>query len=117
MHRMQCNPIALHLYRAVVLGAALCATPLPSHAQQEARQTDDSSVAFDARQRAADDSAAHSPQKTFFVKRDLVASGIAFAASVAVSSFDLRIAHWARSDDVQGDSTRHDRITTATRVN
>jgi len=34
-----------------------------------------------------------------------------------VSSFDLRIAHWARSDDVQGDSTRHDRISTATRVN
>ena len=117
MYRMQCNPIALHLCRAVVLGAALCVTPLASRAQEDARQTDDPSVAPEAGQGVSDDSATHSPQKTFFVKRDLVASGIAFAASVAVSSFDLRIAHWARSDDVQGDSTRHDRISTATRVN
>jgi membrane-associated phospholipid phosphatase len=34
-----------------------------------------------------------------------------------VSSFDQRIAHWARSSGVQGDSTRHDRVSTATRLN
>jgi membrane-associated phospholipid phosphatase len=117
MYRLRCIPAARHLCRATVLGVALCVTPLASRAQEDARQSGDPSVASEARLQAGDDSVARSPQKTFFVKRDLVASGIAFAASVAVSSFDLRIAHWARSADVQGDSTRHDRISTATRVN
>jgi len=36
---------------------------------------------------------------------------------VGVSAFDLRIAHWARSESIQGDSTRYDRVSTATRVN
>jgi membrane-associated phospholipid phosphatase len=56
-------------------------------------------------------------QKTFFVKRDLVATGIAVAGSAAVSAFDLRIAHWARSPGVQGDSSRHDLVEQLTRAN
>jgi membrane-associated phospholipid phosphatase len=56
-------------------------------------------------------------QKTFFVKRDLVTSGVALAASVAVSAFDLRIARWARSAGVQGDSSRRDVVEQLTRVN
>ncbi|HKH91268.1 MAG TPA: phosphatase PAP2 family protein [Gemmatimonadaceae bacterium] len=60
----------------------------------------------------------HTPtQKTFFVKRDLVATGIAIAGTAAVSAFDLRIARWARSGDVQGDSSRHDLVSELTRVN
>ncbi len=117
MHRMQRNPTALHLCRAVVLGMALCVTPLTSGAQENASQPYDLSIASDAQPRSADDSASHGPQKTFFVKRDLIASGIAFTASVAVSSFDLRIAHWARSKEVQADSSRYDKVTTATRIN
>jgi membrane-associated phospholipid phosphatase len=117
MHRLQGKPISFHLCRAAVLVVAVGVTPLTGGAQQDSGSSSDSSAAAVAPRHAADDSAAHTPQKTFFVKRDLVASGIAFAASVAVSSFDLRIAHWARSSDVQGDSSRHDRISTATRVN
>ena len=56
-------------------------------------------------------------QKTFFVKRDLVTSGVALAASAAVSAFDLRIARWARSAGVQGDSSRRDLVEQLTRVN
>jgi membrane-associated phospholipid phosphatase len=56
-------------------------------------------------------------QKTFFVERDLVSSGIALAASAAVSAFDLRIAHWARSSGVQGDASRRDLVEQLTRVN
>ncbi|MFL5618899.1 MAG: phosphatase PAP2 family protein, partial [Gemmatimonadaceae bacterium] len=56
-------------------------------------------------------------QKTFFVKRDLVTSGIAVASSAAVSAFDLRIARWARSPSVQGDSSRRDRVEGLTRAN
>lgn len=56
-------------------------------------------------------------QKTFFVKRDLVASGIALAGSAALSAFDLRIARWSRSTGVQGDSSRRDVVEQLTRVN
>jgi membrane-associated phospholipid phosphatase len=56
-------------------------------------------------------------QKTFFVKRDLVATGIALAGTAVVSAFDLRIAHWARSPSVQGDSSRHETVSNMTRVN
>ena len=56
-------------------------------------------------------------QKTFFLKRDLVTSGIAVVSSVAVSAFDLRIAHWARSEGDQGDSSRHDLVEELTRAN
>ena len=57
------------------------------------------------------------PQKTFFVKRDLVATGIAVAGTAVVSGFDLRVARWARSANVQGDSSRHELVGDLTRVN
>jgi membrane-associated phospholipid phosphatase len=56
-------------------------------------------------------------QRTFFVKRDLVATGIAIAGTAAVSAFDLRIARWARSPRVQGDSSRRALIGDLTRAN
>src|SRR6185369_16699919 len=110
----QRNPTALHVGRAVVLVMALCVTPFASRAQEVGPQSEDSSLASDTRPQSGTDSVRSSTQKTFFVKRDLVASGIAFAASVAVSSFDLRIAHWARSEGVQGYSSRYDKFSTAT---
>ena len=117
MHRMRGIPAARHACRAAVLAVALFVAPLAGGAQQAPTGQYDLSLASDARLGSRVDSANHNAQKTFFVQRDLVASGIAFAASVAVSAFDLRVAHWARSQGVQGDSTRHDRITTATRLN
>jgi membrane-associated phospholipid phosphatase len=115
MHWTQCNSAARHICHAAALVVSLFVTPLASWAQENSSAHQDS-VVSDARLRGAD-SASHRPQKTFFVKRDLVASGIAFAASVAMSAFDLRIANWARSEGVQGDSTRFDRVSIATRVN
>ena len=115
MYRTQCKPAARLVCRAAVLVVSLSTAPVASGAQQDSSAHHDSSASV-AQLRLAD-SAKHQPQKTFFVKRDLVASGIAFAASVGVSAFDLRIANWARSEGVQGDSTRYDRVSTATRVN
>ncbi len=116
MHRMQCYPAARHAWRAAVLGVSLLVAPFATGAQEVRSPYQDLDVASDAGSRGPD-SASRNVQKTFFVKRDLVASGIAFAASVGVSAFDLRIAHWARSQGVQGDSTRFDRVSTVTRVN
>src|SRR6476646_1865168 len=115
MYWTQCKPAARLVCRAAVLVVALSTAPVASGAQQDSSAHHDSSASV-AQLRLAD-SAKHQPQKTFFVKRDLVASVIAFAASVGVSAFDLRIANWARSEGVQGDSTRYDRVSTATRVN
>lgn len=56
-------------------------------------------------------------QKTFFKKYDLVTSGLAFGASVALSPFDKRIAHWWQSPSVHGDSSRHDLANSLTVVN
>ena len=56
-------------------------------------------------------------QKTFFVRRDLAVAGVALVASAAVSTVDLRIAHWARSAGVQGDSGRRRFVEQLTRIN
>jgi membrane-associated phospholipid phosphatase len=56
-------------------------------------------------------------QKTFFVRRDLVATGVALAATAAVSSADLRIAHWARGAGIQGDTSRRRHVEQMTRLN
>ena len=86
-----------HRWRPRTLSAALLLVPALSAAQ------------------AAD--TARAPQKTFFVKRDLVATGIAIAGTAAVSGVDLRLAHWARSAGVQGDSSRRELVGDLTRVN
>lgn len=67
--------------------------------------------------RAQDVATPSAPQKTFFVKRDLVATGLAIVGTAAVSGFDLRVAHWARSAGVQGDSSRRELVGDLTRVN
>ena len=64
-----------------------------------------------------DSSLRHAPQKTFFVKRDLVVTGFAAVGTLAVSGFDLRVARWARSANVQGDSSRHRLVDELTRIN
>ena len=55
--------------------------------------------------------------RTFFTRRDLAVTGIAFAASAAVSAFDVRIGNWTQSSSVQGSSSRHDFVKSLTVVN
>ena len=95
------HPIAsashAHRWRSATFGATLLLAPSLIRAQE----VDAPSV----------------PQKTFFVKRDLVATGLALVGTAAVSGFDLRVAHWARSARVQGDSSRRELVGDLTRVN
>ena len=63
-------------------------------------------------QRAPDDTA-----KTFFVKRDLLWSAAALAATGAISVFDKRIANWTQSPSIQGSSSRHNFVNDLTKVN
>src|SRR5215218_5291966 len=100
--------------RACALAATLLAPSLLA-AQKLAATGDDGAVSGVGT--APDTVRDRKPQKTFFVKRDLVSSGIAVAGSAAVSAFDLRIAHWARSPGVQGDSSRRELIEDLTRAN
>jgi membrane-associated phospholipid phosphatase len=55
--------------------------------------------------------------KTFFTRRDLLWTGVAIAASAAVSPFDVRIAHWAQSPRIQGGTSRHDLVDNLTVIN
>jgi PAP2 superfamily protein len=65
-----------------------------------------------AAQRAPDDTA-----KTFFVRRDLLWSGVALSGTGVVSVFDKRIEHWAQSSGVQGGSSRHRVVNDLTKIN
>jgi membrane-associated phospholipid phosphatase len=103
------------LVRAWTFAASLLLVPTFLCAQEGAEAHRDS-VASD-KLAPLDTARARVAQKTFFVKRDLLTSGIAVASSVAVSAFDLRIAHWARSEGVQGDSSRLDLVEELTRAN
>ena len=103
------------LVRAWTLGASLLLIPGYLTAQVGAKAPDDSAASSE--RAVADTARMRAAQKTFFVKRDLVTSGIAVVSSAAVSAFDLRIAHWARSPGVQGDSARHDLVDELTRAN
>jgi membrane-associated phospholipid phosphatase len=97
-----------------VLGALASAVALtaaaPLGAQDASRAAPTNAAA------GASDTATHT-QKTFFVRRDLVATGIALAATAAVSSADLRVAHWARGAGVQGDPSRRRLVEGMTRLN
>jgi membrane-associated phospholipid phosphatase len=55
--------------------------------------------------------------KTFFVKRDLIWSGIALAGTAGISAFDERIADWTQSPGVQGSSSRHRVVNDLTKIN
>ena len=103
------------LVRAWTLAASLLLVPALVAAQGGARSPDDSAAS--GASALPDTVRARTVQKTFFVKRDLAASGIAIAGSTVVSAFDQRIAHWARSSGVQGDSSRHDLVEELTRAN
>jgi membrane-associated phospholipid phosphatase len=110
MHRLALST----RFRACALAAALPFVPSLLGAQTAAVRADSMSAGANA---SPDTARRGAVQKTFFVKRDLVATGIAVAGSAAVSAFDLRIAHWARSPGVQGDSSRHDLVEQLTRAN
>jgi len=55
--------------------------------------------------------------KTFFTREDLLITGVGFAASIAVSAFDERIARWSQSSGVQGSSSRRSTFEWVTHVN
>lgn len=55
--------------------------------------------------------------KTFFTRRDLVASGIALAGTAIAYQFDDRIARWFQQPSVQGGSARHNLVKDLTKVN
>jgi len=95
------------------LACALAASSSALGAQDLAARAPDRVIAPAARDSASN----REPQKTFFVKRDLVATGIAVAGTAAVSGFDLRVARWARSGNVQGDSSRQELVDELTRIN
>jgi|ERR1043166_4045939 membrane-associated phospholipid phosphatase len=63
-------------------------------------------------QRAPDDT-----NKTFFIGRDAAATGIALGATALISHFDIRIAHWFQSPEVQGSSSRHKAVSNLTKIN
>ena len=65
----------------IVAGAALAGTPRPVVAQHA--------------------------DKTFFTRRDAVATGIALAGTAIVFQFDERIARWTQEPSVQGSPSRH----------
>ena len=111
MHRLDSRHVRI---RACALAATLLASS--SLAAQTLASPLDNGVVSDS-SAPSDTTSGRMVQKTFFVKRDLVASGIAVAGSAVVSAFDLRIAHWARSPSVQGDSSRHDLVEELTRAN
>ena len=106
----RCSP------RAWCFVAALLTAPAALGGQQIASADVDGTLS--ARAIGSDTARLRAPvQKTFFVKRDLAATGIAIAGTAAVSAFDLRIARWVRSERVQGDTSRHDLVSELTRVN
>jgi len=103
------------LVRAWTFAASLLIVPTLLCAQEGSKAHRDSLASDETA--PLDTARARVAQKTFFVKRDLVTSGIAVVSSAAVSAFDLRIAHWARSTGVQGDSSRLDLVEALTRAN
>jgi membrane-associated phospholipid phosphatase len=64
-------------------------------------------------------SAAHAQQveKTFFTRRDLVATGVAVAGTAIVFQFDERIAHFSRQPSVQGGPGRRRVVHALTALN
>ena len=55
--------------------------------------------------------------KTFFTRRDAVATGIAIAGTAIVFQFDKRIARWSQEPSVQGDASRHKVVKDLTLLN
>ena len=55
--------------------------------------------------------------RTFFTRRDALATGIALAGTAVVFQFDTRIARWSQRPDVQGGSSRRSLVKTLTTLN
>jgi membrane-associated phospholipid phosphatase len=55
--------------------------------------------------------------KTFFTRRDLVATGIAIAGTAIVYQYDTRIAHFSQEPSVQGGSSRRHVVRALTTIN
>ena len=55
--------------------------------------------------------------KTFFTRRDAVATGIALAGTALVYQFDERIARWTQEPQVQGSPSRHSLVKDLTFIN
>ena len=111
--RRRSHPTLARALRVAACALAPSVAPAPLLGQSAQRVVDTASIAADR-----SDSIGHpATQKTFFVKRDLVATGIAIVGTAAVSSVDLRVAHWSRSSGVQGDSSRRDLVDEMTRLN
>jgi hypothetical protein len=55
--------------------------------------------------------------KTFFTRRDLVATGIAIAGTAIVYQYDTRIAHFSQEPSVQGRSSRRHVVRALTTIN
>ena len=57
------------------------------------------------------------PQKTFFTRHDLVATGVAAVVTGGAMIFDKKIAKWTQTPSVQGSKSRQDLVKQLTRVN
>lgn len=55
--------------------------------------------------------------RTFFVRRDLVWSGVALAGTAGISAFDKRFEHWWQTPGVQGSPSRHNAVNSLTKIN
>lgn len=89
--------------RALVLGATFALSlfnPRRSFAQDTVRYTQAPHV-----------------QKTFFTRRDAVASLVVVAGSAALSAYDVRIANWWRQPSIQGSQSRHDFVKALSTIN
>lgn len=75
----------------MALAAAVAASPLAARAQQV--------------------------DKTFFTRRDAVATGLAIAGTAVVFQFDERIARWSQDPSIQGGASRRKVIRDLTRIN
>ena len=62
-------------------------------------------------------SAAQHADKTFFTRRDAVATGVAIAGTALVFQFDTRIARWSQLPEVQGSSGRRRVVKVLTTLN
>ena len=99
----------------IAAGVLILIAPGASFAQ-------DSSLVFPQEEAVAVPSAAllkngGAPQKTFFTRHDLLATGIAAAVTGGVMVFDKKIAKWTQSPHVQGSQSLHHTIDQLTRVN
>jgi membrane-associated phospholipid phosphatase len=116
--RMTANhprPTQWRLALAAILLTVFARVPL--HAQEASRLVRRVDAAHEGALLDSVRAAPRPVQKTFFVRRDLVYSGIALVGTAAVSHFDRRVARWSQGDRIQGDSGRQDLVSGLTRIN